>query len=60
MVPGEEYSHSSSVNQPGVMNQAADRESRSMKDRSDWSLDHSTFQKINRLYGPLEVDIFAS
>ena len=45
---------------PGVLNQAADRESRSMKDRSDWSLDHSTFQKINRLYGPLEVDIFAS
>ena len=45
---------------PGVMNQAAVRELRSMKDRSDWSLDHSNFQKINRLYGLLEVDIFAS
>ena len=45
---------------PGVMNQTADRESRSMKDRSDWSLDDSTFQRINRLYGPLEVDLFAS
>ena len=45
---------------PGVMNQAADRESRSMKDRSDWSLDHLTFQRINRLYGPLEVNLFAS
>ena len=44
----------------GVMNQTADRESRSMNDRSDWSLDHSTFQRINRLYGPLEVDLFAS
>ena len=42
---------------PGVLNQAADR---SMRDRSDWSLNHSTFQKINRVYGPLEVDLFAS
>ena len=31
-----------------------------MKDRLDWSLDHSIFQRINRLYGPLEVDLFAS
>uniref|UniRef100_A0A1X7UYP2 RNase H type-1 domain-containing protein n=1 Tax=Amphimedon queenslandica TaxID=400682 RepID=A0A1X7UYP2_AMPQE len=45
---------------PGVLNQAADREFRSMRDRSDWSLDHSTFQKINRVYRPLEVDLFAS
>ena len=45
---------------PGVMNQTADRESRSMKDKSDWSLDHSTFQRINRRYGPLEVDLFVS
>ena len=45
---------------PGVLNQAADRESRSMKDRSDWSLDRSTFQRINKRYGPLEADLFAS
>ena len=45
---------------PGVMNQTVDRESRSMKDRSDWSLDQSTFQRIDRVYGPLEVDLFAS
>ena len=37
---------------PGVMNQVADMESRSMKDRSDWKLDRSVFLKINKRYGP--------
>ena len=45
---------------PGVMNQVADRESRSMKDRSDWKLDLSIFLKINKRYGPVEVDLFAT
>ena len=31
-----------------------------MRDCSDWRLDPQTFAKINRHYGPLEVDLFAS
>ena len=45
---------------PGVMNQVADMESRSMKDRSDWKLDRSVFLKINKRYGPVEVDLFTT
>ena len=45
---------------PGVLNRTADAESRSMKDRSDWKLDEQIFTDINRRYGPLEVDLFAS
>ena len=45
---------------PGAMNLTADRESRCMRDRSDWKLDHQTFGRINERYGPLEVDMFAS
>ena len=45
---------------PGVLNQVADMESRSMRDRSDWKLDRRIFLKVNRRYGPLEVDLFAS
>ena len=45
---------------PGVLNQVADMESRSMRDRSNWKLDRRIFLKVNRRYGPLEVDLFAS
>ena len=45
---------------PGVLNYRADTESRTLKDRSDWSLDKDTFSKINERYGPIEVDLFAS
>ncbi len=45
---------------PGVQNCTADRESRSVRDRSDWKLISQIFNKINRCYGPLEVDLFAS
>jgi hypothetical protein len=45
---------------PGLLNQIADRESRSLRDRSDWKLDPSKFRCINNLYGPLEVDLFTS
>ena len=45
---------------PGVLNQVADMESRSMTDQSDWKLDCLIFLKINRCYSPLEVDLFAS
>ena len=45
---------------PGVSNTVADLESRSERDRSDWMLAHEVFQKINQIFGPLEVDLFAS
>ena len=45
---------------PGVMNLTADAESRVMRDRSDWKLDQQVFLRINNVYGPLEVDLFAS
>ena len=31
---------------PGVMNQVADRESRTMRDKSDWNLDRASFLRI--------------
>ena len=36
------------------------RESRVMKDRSDWKLCPAVFQEICHRFGPLEVDLFAS
>ena len=42
------------------MNLTADAESRVMRDRSDWKLDQQVFLRINNVYGPLEVDLFAS
>ena len=45
---------------PGSLNTVADRESRSMRDRSDWMLDGSIFKRINLLFSPLEVDLFTS
>ena len=44
----------------GKLNCTADEESRVMKDRSDWMLCPSVFRQINRILGPLEVDLFAS
>ena len=45
---------------PGVSNKVADSESRHQKDQTDWMLAHEVFQKINQIFGPLEVDLFAS
>ena len=44
---------------PGVSNKVADSESRLQKDQTDWMLAHEVFQKINQIFGPLEVDLFA-
>ncbi|MCH9717010.1 MAG: hypothetical protein K0U52_08000 [Gammaproteobacteria bacterium] len=44
----------------GILNVRADQESRIMKDRSDWKLCPHVFQEINRILGPLQVDLFAS
>ncbi|XP_020619677.1 uncharacterized protein LOC110057435 [Orbicella faveolata] len=45
---------------PGVLNIRADRESRVMLDLHDWKLDPLVFAEVNQLWGPLEVDLFAS
>jgi hypothetical protein len=45
---------------PGILNTIADKESRVMKDRSDWMLNPQIFRKIQQRLGPLEVDMFAS
>ena len=45
---------------PGVSNTVADLELRSERDWSDWMLAYEVFQKINQIFGPLEVDLFAS
>ena len=45
---------------PGVMNQVADEESRTVQDRCDWMLHPQLFSQIERKVDPLEVDMFAS
>ena len=45
---------------PGKVNVTADFLSRHLRDRSDWVLNTSIFKAINRVWGPLEVDLFAS
>ena len=45
---------------PGVLNTRADLLSRSVVDRHDWQPNPAIFQRINSLWGPLQVDLFAS
>jgi len=45
---------------PGRVNVVADAESRSMTDRTDWKLHTNVFQQMNKKWGPLEVDLFAT
>ena len=45
---------------PGHLNTIADQESWSVRDRCDWMLNPSMFQRIREKLGPLEVDLFAS
>ena len=45
---------------PGVFNLVTDTESRTMRDRTDWKLSPVIFNRINQIFGPLEVDLFVS
>ena len=45
---------------PGHLNTIADEESCTVQDRCDWMLNPHVFQKIQKMMGPLEVDLFAS
>ena len=52
--------HIVAVHLPGVLNTVADTESRQMLDRTAWKLNSVIFQKINNLFEPLDMDLFAS
>ena len=45
---------------PGHLNIQADEKSRTAKDRCNWMLNQSIFQRINSVMGPLEMDLLAS
>ena len=45
---------------PGVLNWTADFLSRHLTDRSDWILEEQVFTVLNRWWGPLDVDLFAT
>lgn len=45
---------------PGVLNTTADKESRIMKDRTDWMLCPRVFQEINKRLGSLQMDLFCN
>ncbi|XP_053309715.1 uncharacterized protein LOC128471763 [Spea bombifrons] len=45
---------------PGLLNTVADWNSRYLKDSSDWRLHQSIFQRLADLWGPFQVDLFAS
>jgi hypothetical protein len=48
------------VHLPGVENLTADRESRKIRDETEWSLNDSLFNKIQSLRVDLDIDLFAS
>ena len=45
---------------PGSQNIIADAESRVATSRTDWKLNPAIFAQTNQLFGPLEVDLFAT
>jgi hypothetical protein len=44
----------------GVENIQADYLSHSIQDRSDWMLNRALFQRLNQIWGPHSVDLFAT
>ena len=52
--------HITAQHLPGVQNHIADVESWTMVDRSDWKLNPILFKRIINIFGPIEVDQFAS
>ena len=45
---------------PGTSNIVADNCSRSFNDSTEWKLDPKVFGKINEIWGPFDLDMFAS
>ena len=52
--------HTTAQYLPGVQNTIADAESRTIVDRFDWKLNPNLYRRIDHLFGPIEVDLFAS
>ena len=50
--------HITAQHLPGAQNFIADAESRSQTDRTDWKLNPYIFHKIQRIFGPLEVNLY--
>ena len=44
----------------GICNTEADRCSRTFNDQTEWRILPEIFNKINQIYGPFEIDMFAS
>ena len=45
---------------PGKVNITADFLSRFLRDRTDWVLNREVFRALNKLWGPFQVDLFAT
>ena len=45
---------------PGTSNCVVDEESRTIRDHTDWKLSPLVFNRINEIFGPLEIDLLAS
>ena len=45
---------------PGVQNSEADTESRKFNESTEWSLDSVVFDSVLALWGPFQIDLFAS
>jgi hypothetical protein len=45
---------------PGAKNTIADRCSRVFNDHTEWMLNPTIFKRISLLWGPFDIDIFAS
>ena len=52
--------HITAQHLPGALNCTADTESQTVRDWSEWRLDPAVFLGIERLWGPVEVYLFAS
>ena len=50
----------SSAHMPGKQNTLAYSKSRVFNDRTEWMLNPEVFQKLSQMWGPFEIDLFAS
>ena len=52
--------HITAQHLPGIQNTIEDAESQTMIHRSDWQLNPVIFGRISSMWGPIEMDMFAS
>ena len=56
----DRHIHLSAAHIAGVENVEADKLSRKFNEDLEWTLNKSAFSKVNDIFGPLQVDMFAS